>query len=62
MYKVFPSSVELQKAPGEGVNRETKASKEEGDEADLLQTYLEGFVYGREMANTLAYCSAAKFL
>jgi len=35
---------------------------EEGDEADLLQTYLEGFVYGREMANTLAYCSAAKFL
>lgn len=26
------------------------------------QTYLEGLVYGREMANTLAYCSAAKFL
>ena len=25
-------------------------------------TYLEGLVYGREMANTLAYCSAAKFL
>lgn len=26
------------------------------------QHYLEGLVYGREMANTLAYCSAAKFL
>jgi hypothetical protein len=26
------------------------------------QTYLEGLVYGKEMANTLAYCSAAKFL
>lgn len=25
-------------------------------------THLEGLVYGSEMANTLAYCSAAKFL
>lgn len=33
---------------------------EKGDQGS--QTYLEGLVYGREMANTLAYCSAAKFL
>lgn len=31
-------------------------------EEDTGSTYLEGLVYGREMANTLAYCSAAKFL
>lgn len=31
-------------------------------EAPAASTYLEGLVYGREMANTLAYCSTAKFL
>lgn len=31
-------------------------------EAQAASTYLEGLVYGREMANTLAYCSTAKFL